>query len=235
MFKRISGALSTVSILAVAVIGIANAKVTDLGRVIVTATTSDNILVSIPVDYMAVTRLKRDEASISDTIYVTDMSRSQVCAVLKQHPPQNCTTSNYPASPGIPSARGAEWAGNGCGTGPFATAFLSAILARLDPQTYSNDLNKPVKNNPSIDFTGICNEHDSNYTSAGTKAFADHRFERQLEAMCNAGPGDVGSCMSFKSTYVWTVETVGKSAYDADQAQLACSAWGDSMKKSGCV
>ncbi|MEO8746248.1 MAG: hypothetical protein ABI379_01100 [Rhodanobacter sp.] len=234
MFKKISVALWTVTILVVVVAGIANAGVTNLQRIVVTASTSDNFKVFLPSDFIPAARLVRDEFSISDTEYVTDLTKSQVCQMLREHPPQNCTTSNYPASPGIPSASGAVWAGNGCGTGPFATAFLSAILARLDPQTYSKDLNKPVKNNPSIDFTSICSEHDGNYTSSRTKSYADARFESHLEGLCAAALSDVTSCMSFKSTYVWTVKTLGTSAYEADQQQLVCSVWGDSMKQSGC-
>ncbi|MEO9079057.1 MAG: hypothetical protein ABI268_07055 [Rhodanobacter sp.] len=236
MFKRISGSLLTVMISAVVFVGIANAQgVTNLGKVVVTATTSDYMEVYVPVDYMAIVRFQRDYASISDTDYITDMSRVQVCQVLGQHPPQSCTTSNYPASPGIPSASGAQWAGNGCGSGPLSSLFASFLLKDLSGGTYSGDLNKPVKYNPSIDFTSICSDHDRNYTSGGTKEFADSRFKRQLESLCNAALSDGASCMSFKGKYVSVVKNMGGSACADDQKQLACSAWGASMKKSGCV
>ncbi len=200
-----------------------------------TASTSDNFTVYLPADFIPAARLQPLFTSIGEADYSTDLSKLQVCQVLRQHPPQNCTTSNYPASPGIPSASGAHWAGNGCGSGAMSTAFASAILARLDAETYSKDLNKPVKYNPSIDFTSICSEHDGNYTNGRTKDFADSRFQSQLEALCGAAPSDAGSCMSFKSTYVWAVKTLGESAYEDGQKQQACSAWGDSMKKSGCA
>ena len=235
MFRRISVALSTGLILVVAAIGIANAKVTDLPGVTVTATTSDFMEVSVPVDYMEVIRLQRDIASITDTIYVTDMSRLQVCQVLRQHPPENCTTINYPASPGIPAAGGVEWAGNGCGAGAISTAFLSIGLSFRYPGLYSGDLNKPIKGNPSIDFTISCHNHDRDYTSPKTKAMADARFERNLTSVCTSALSDGGTCLAFKDTYVSTVRERGASAYEADQRQLACSVWGDSMKKSGCA
>jgi hypothetical protein len=117
----------------------------------------------------------------------------------------------------------------------LSTAFASVALEYTLSGLYSGDLNKPVKHNPSIDFTSICSDHDSNYTSGGTKAFADSRFRRQLESLCNAAPSDGAVCWAFKNAYVSAVQTLGKSAYEADQKQLACSAWGDSMKKSGCA
>lgn len=236
MFKRIRISLLTVIILAAVFVGIVNAQdVTDLERVVVTATTSDNVIVSIPVDYMEIARYQRQFDSISDTDYVTDMSRAQVCQMLKQHPPQNCTMSNYPASPGIPSAAGATWAGNGCGAGPRSTFFASAILEQSAQGIYSGDLNKPVKNNPSIDFTAICSEHDRGYTSAAPKAITDSRFGDQLTALCSVAPSDGGYCTSFGNIYVYAVKYGGGGAYDQDQKQLTCSAWGDSMKKSGCA
>lgn len=200
-----------------------------------TATTSDHVIVSIPVDYLAAARFKRAAASIGEADYVTDLTRLQVCQVLKQHPPQNCTMSNYPASPGIPSAAGATWAGNGCGAGPMSSAFASAILKRTSGGKYSGDLNKPVKYNPSIDFTSICNNHDRGYTSVATKKQTDNIFASKLTALCGAAPSDRTTCQAFADDYVWAVRNMGDSAYEDDQKQLACSAWGDSMKKSGCV
>ena len=236
MFKRISVSLLKVMVSAVFFVGIANADgIVTLEKVQVTATTSDHVVVYIPADYLEAARFKRAAASISDTDYVTELSRLQVCQVLKQHPPQNCTMSNYPASPGIRSAAGATWAGNGCGASPMSTAFASAVLQRISAGMYSGDLNKPVKYNPSIDFTAICNNHDRGYTSTAPKATIDAIFANQLSSLCNASPSGVGACLAFKDTYVWAVKTLGGSAYDDDQKQLACSAWGDSMKKSGCA
>ncbi|MEO9077732.1 MAG: hypothetical protein ABI268_00335, partial [Rhodanobacter sp.] len=106
MFKRIIGALLTGIILAVVVIGTANAGVTNLEGVTVTASTSDFVQVTVPVDLMWIARYERNYMSISDVDYVTDMTRLQVCHVLKQAPPADCNMSNYPAAPGIPGAGG---------------------------------------------------------------------------------------------------------------------------------
>jgi hypothetical protein len=66
MFRKISGALSTVIILAVTVVGIANAAdVTNLAEVVVTATTSDNFVVYLPTDFIPAARLAPLFASIS--------------------------------------------------------------------------------------------------------------------------------------------------------------------------
>ncbi|MEO8809143.1 MAG: hypothetical protein ABI386_02705 [Rhodanobacter sp.] len=235
MFKRICGALSSVITLAVLVVGIANAGVTNLERVVVTASTSDNFKVFLPVEFIPAARLQPLFDSVGEGEYYTDLNRSQVCEVLRQHPPQNCTISNYPAAPGIPSASGAEWAGNGCGTGPFTSAFVSAALELANLNTYSGDLNKPVKGNPSIDFTSICSEHDEHYTSGVTKAFADRGFQTRLNALCVGASSGGAACSTFANIYVNSVKNLGASAYEADQAQLRCAAWGDSMKKSGCV
>lgn len=235
MFKRIRGALSTVIALAIAVVGIANAAdVTNLPKVVVTATTSDNFVVFLPAEFIPAAKLEPLFASMDETDYSTELTKLQVCQVLKQHQPQNCTASNYPASPGIPSASGAQWAGNGCGSGAMSTAFASLALYARYPGLYSGDLNKPIKGNPSIDFTSSCNKHDELYTSGASKSFADSAFGRRLTNICTSAPSDGGICLAFKDSYVSAVQNHGDSAYAADQQQLACSAWGSSMKKSGC-
>lgn len=235
MFKRISGALSTVIILAVVVVGIANAGVTNLAEVIVTGTTSDNFTVFLPAEFIPAARFSPSYSSIGEWDYSTDLTKAQVCKVLKDHPPRNCTTSNYPASPGIPSASGSQWAGNGCGAGAVSSALASVALEGLYGYLYSGDMNKPVRGNPLIDFTSICNMHDELYTNGSEKYFADQFFDRHLKSLCQAATSDGSTCTSFRNTYVWAVKNHGESAYQADQQQLACSAWGDSMKKSGCA
>lgn len=236
MFRKINGALSTVIILAVFVVGIANAApVTNLEGVTVTGTTSDDFVVSIPFSYANEAKFKLQVDSIGEEDFETDLSRAQICSMLKKHQPLNCTTSNYPASPGIPSSFGAVWAGNGCGAGPLTSAFLSALARYIVPGSYSGDLNKPVKDAPGIDFTAICSAHDAAYTSRSTKAIADMAFERNLGNLCQATGSYRATCTSFQNAYVYAVGTLGQSAYDADQQQLTCSAWGDSMKKSGCA
>lgn len=235
MFKIIRISLLTVIISAAVFVGISNAQdVTDLRGVVVTATTSDNFTVYLPQQFIPSALLTPNHSSIGDIEFETELTRQQVCQVLMQHPPQNCTTSNYPASPGIPSAAGATWAGNGCGAGPMSSAFLSMGLGIRYPGLYSGDLNKPIKGNPSIDFTSSCNKHDELYTSGASKSFADAAFGRKLSSVCTAAPSDGGTCLAFRDTYVSTVQNYGDSAYAADQQQLACSAWGSSMKKSGC-
>lgn len=236
VFKRISGALSTVIIFAIVAVGIANAAdLTNLQRVIMTAPTSDNSFVFVPQDFIPAAKVQPLFASIGEADFVTDLSRLQVCEVLRQHPPQNCTTSTYPASPGIPSAAGAEWAGHGCEPGTSPNVFVSAVLKRLNTGTYSADLNKPVRYNPSIDFTSICSIHDGLYTSGAKKAFADASFGQRLASLCRAALSDGAECLRFTNAYVWAIKNLGDSVYEADQKQRVCSAWGHSMKKSGCV
>ncbi|MBD3815800.1 MAG: hypothetical protein IE913_04995 [Halothiobacillus sp.] len=237
MFNRFPVSFLKAAASAILFVGIVNAQdVVTLKPVQVTATTSDHVIVSVPADYLQAARLQRQYASIGEADYVTDLSRAQVCAVLKKHPPsQDCTKSNYPASPGIRSASGAAWAGNGCGAGPMSSAFASVVLKGMHFSTYSGDLNKPVKGNPSIDFTAICNIHDQGYTSVGTKERADSSFDLQLKSLCAAAGSDGSLCQSFANNYVYAVKNLGNSAYEEDQKQLACSAWGDSMKKSGCA
>lgn len=236
MFKRISGAASTAIILAVVVVGIANAAdLANLHRVIATASTSDSSLVSAPQDFIPAAKVQPLLASMGEAGFVTHSSRLQVCEVLRQHPPQNCTTRTYPASPGIPSASGAEWAGHGCEPGTSMNLFVSIVLKSLNAGTYTGDMNRPVRYNPSIDFGSSCNAHERHYTSSTSKDVADAGFEHQLAMLCNAALSDRASCMSFKDKYVWVIKNLGDSLYEADQKEKACSAWGDSMKKSGCT
>lgn len=236
MFKRISGALSTVIILAVVFVGIANAQDgANLARVVVTATTSDNSVVFVPQHFIPAAKVQPFLISIGEADFATDLSRLQVCEVLREHPPQNCTTSTYPASPDIPSAAGAEWGGHGCEPSTSINIFVSVVLKRLSTGVYTGDMNKPVRYNPSIDFGGICNAHERHYTSSASKGVADASFEHQLAMLCNAALSDRASCISFKDKYVWVVKNLGGSAYESNQKELACSAWGESMKKSGCT
>ncbi|MEO9079768.1 MAG: hypothetical protein ABI268_10700, partial [Rhodanobacter sp.] len=200
-----------------------------------TASTSDFVQVTVPVDLMWIARYERNYMSIIDVDYVTDMTRLQVYQVLKQAPPPDCNMSNYPAAPGIPGAGGSEWTANGCGVGAFTTAFASIGLYAKYRGLYSGDMNRPVKGNPSINFGSACNKHDELYTSGNTKAFADQAFQRRLGVACDIALSDKSSCNAFKVTYVSTVKDHAQDAYDADQKELKCAAWGDSMKKSGCV
>lgn len=203
-----------------------------------TATTSDGVYISMPRNFESYVQLLRPAvAPIGIDDHVTDLTSARICQVLRLHPPKSgCTRSNYPASPGIPSASGAAWAGNGCGASPLSSAFASIALSVLYRDRYSGDLDKPVKGDPSIDFTDSCNMHDSAYTGPLLKSTADRIFQSSLEGACLGAPGNRSECYAFAQAYVDAVETsMGSSAYEEDQQQLACSVWGTSLKQSGCI
>jgi hypothetical protein len=171
---------------------------------------------------------------------VLDLTKAQVCNTLKANPPKDqngntCTVTTYPPAPGIPSASGATWAGNGCGSSPWSSAWGSTYLRPKYGSKYSGDLNEPVAGNPSIDFTGYCNTHDSCYTSfsLGGQPGCDKHFGDAIDGFCNQS-SDKADCTAFASDYEAAVKQYGKSAYDSDQAQLSCAEWGDAMKTDGC-
>lgn len=169
--------------------------------------------------------------------HVTDLTSAQICRVLRRHPPRSgCTQSNYPTSPGIPSASGAAWPGNGCGASSLSSAFASIALSVLYRDRHSDDLNRLVKGDPSIGFNNSCNMHDSAYTGHFSKSTADRIFQSSLEGACLGAPGNRSECYAFAQAYLDAVETfIGSSAYEEDQQQLACSVWGTSLKQSGCI
>ncbi|MGH8040941.1 MAG: hypothetical protein ACREPN_02730 [Rudaea sp.] len=167
-----------------------------------------------------------------------DMTKEQVCKMLRDHKPSNCSTSIYPPAPGIKSSSGAIWGGNGCGAGstdPFTTALTSALFGKLN-SNYSGNLNAPIKGRPDIDFTATCDSHDGWYTSSMTKQRADNLFARALTTQCgNVGDSaGQGACNTVSSEYQYAVDEKGANSYAEDQAQYQCAAWGDSMKKDGC-
>lgn len=213
-------------------VGTAHAQPT-LPAVEVTASTSDGGSVSIPFFAKATGPLSPYIKVGQDGDTTVNMTKSQFCSALAGLKPSNCSTSTYPPAPGIPSASGATWSGNGCGAGPWSTAFASGALSAMFGSRYSGDLNHPVAGNPSIDFTNICNQHDRDYTSLVSKLQADNNFSSRLSSFCG-GSSDPTSCQSFANAYVNAVSNFGTGAYQADQTQLQCAAWGDSMKKSGC-
>lgn len=203
-----------------------------LPTVEVTATTSDGNSVSIPFFAKATGPLS-PYMKLGQDGPLLDLTKAQFCSMLAGLKPSNCSTGTYPPAPGIPSASGAAWSGNGCGAGPWSTAFASGGLRTLYGSRYSGDLNHPVAGNPSIDFTNICNQHDKDYTSLVSKQTADNNFANRLSNFCG-GSTDPLTCQSFASTFVNAVSNYGMSAYQADQTQLQCAAWGDSMKNSRC-
>ena len=165
--------------------------------------------------------------------YVTPLDQAQVCSNLKANQPSGCTTSNYAAVPGINSASNAVWKGNGCGADPWSSAAGTAYLEAMLPGVFSGDLNRPVQGNRSIDFTAYCNDHDRGYTSLMPKQTVDNRFSTNLHNFCNQSTSSQ-LCNGFASTYVEAVSKYGDAAYAEDQADLACAAWGSSMKANKC-
>jgi len=166
--------------------------------------------------------------------YFVEMTKEQFCNAIKNNPPSpNCTRSNFPAAPGMPSASGARWAGNGCGSTPWTTALAAGFLSQELPGLFSGDLNRPVAGNPSIDFALICNEHDANYTRPMTRLDADNKFRDDLAGFCTSST-DPTLCQVFANVYVQAVGRFGQSAYEADQAQLRCSSWGNILRASEC-
>ena len=115
--KRLLRLFSLAMILIGAGAGAAHAQVT-LGTIEVTASTSDGGSISVPffakgsVLMSPYLRLGNDGASV-------DMTKDQYCVMLAGSlKPSNCSLTTYPPAPGIVSASGASWSGNGCGASP---------------------------------------------------------------------------------------------------------------------
>jgi hypothetical protein len=200
----------------------------------VTATTSDNFTVYLPQQFIPSALLRPSHSSISDIEFETELTRQQVRPMLMQHPPQKIAQQVIIQLRQVfPRPLGR------CGQVTVAAQvqclppFFPWALVPLSRRPFG-DLNKPIKGNPSIDFTSSCNKHDEPYTSGASKSFADAAFGRRLSSVCTAAPSNGDTCLAFIDTYVSTVQNYGDSAYVADQQQLACSAWGSSVKKSGC-
>lgn len=167
-----------------------------------------------------------------------DLTKAQVCKMLKDSKPKNCSTSIYPPAPNVKSSSGADWAGNGCGAGstdPLTNALISAFYGLLSAD-YSGNLNAPIKSRPDIDFTATCNKHDGCYTSSRPKASCDFQFGRDLNAQCGKVGDTAGmaDCSTAIGKYEHAVDDDGEESYEEDQQQYQCASWGDSMKKDGC-
>ena len=165
--------------------------------------------------------------------YYVNQTKEEFCNSIKNSAPPGCTRTNFPAAPGMTSASGARWAGNGCGSTPWSTALADGVLSELWPGRYSGDINRPVAGNPSIDFALICNEHDANYTRPMLKDVADRLFSEQLQSFCR-GSTDQATCQSFAGAYSTVVRNFGQTAYNEDQAQLRCASWGNILRSSEC-
>jgi len=166
---------------------------------------------------------------------VLDLTVAQVCSILKSQQPPNCSVTTYPPAPGIPSASGATFSGNGCGAGIWSSVFATIGLYAKYGSRFSGDLNEPVAGNPSIDFTHTCMAHDSCYSGFFPgKAGCDNQFMNSLyHTLCDHST-DSSSCYDFAMDYVNAVAYHGDDAYAQDQAARACTVWGASMKFDKC-
>jgi hypothetical protein len=207
-----------------------------LPDVVVTATTLDGASVMIPFFLMQTmyVQLKHDVATIDADNYSTTLTKAQVCSKLKANQPTNCSMGTYPAAPGMPNALGLPFAGNGCGADPYSS-FIADRLLTVFGKGYSGNLNRPVTADSAIDFTGACNNHDGCYTSPQTKLSCDTQLGKELLAICSkAGPAFGPTCVTFSNIYTEAVNEKGDAAYYADQKDLKCSTWGNSMKANKC-
>jgi hypothetical protein len=190
--------------------------------------------VLVPFYMMQYMQVKKNTnvAVIAD--YVTPLSQTQVCSNLKKAQPAGCSMGTYPAAPGLPSAQGLSFSGNGCGADAFSSFIGDQLLAAF-ANGYSGNLNRPVAGDKAIDFTNACNDHDGCYTSLITKGKCDSRLGQNLLSICgNAASDFVSTCNSFASYYTLAVTKEGDAAYQEDQKDLQCSSWGNSMKANGC-
>ena len=208
---------------------------TTLPSIEVWASTTDGASVMIPggmVVGVFATSMRRSPLDSNDTIALT---KQQVCSTLKANPPPNCSITTYPPAPNIPSASGAIFSGNGCGSGIWSNVFASIGLNVKYGGRYSGDLNAPVAGNKSIDFTSSCMKHDSCYSgSFPGKNGCDTQFMNNLEHGLCDGSTDKNSCYDFAMDYVDAVTYHGDAAYAEDQENLRCAAWGYSMKQNQC-
>jgi hypothetical protein len=153
---------------------------------------------------------------------------------LKKAQPGGCSTTTFPAASGLPSALGLPFSGNGCGADPD-TSFIGDLILKASINGFSGDLNRPVQGDGAIDFTGACNNHDKCYTSMHTQLSCDTQLGQTLLSICGrVGPVFGPTCVTLANAYTEAVNDFGSAAYIADQKDLKCSAWGNSMKANGC-
>ena len=179
--------------------------------------------------------------------YKSDLTPAQVCTILKNNQPKDkygntCQTNTYPPAPGIPSANGNMFNGNGCGAGIWSNVFAYIGLRVKYGLLYSGNLDEPIAGNPGIDFSGNCMRHDSCYTSPRSKNWCDNQFQNGFytnpntrSGICDKLSGTAWNhCMDFAMDYVGAVAYAANGAYSQDQAQLTCAEWGQAMKDNGC-
>jgi hypothetical protein len=202
-----------------------------LPTITVTASTGESM--SVPVFLIdggvVPVRLNTDFASISDDPEST-FSKTQICKAIKDNAPSGCNVNNFSPAPGIPSPTQGTWAPNGCGPGGWKNDLISALLAGLNPLSYSGDLNHPISNSPTS-FEGACNNHDACYTSSNSKQTCDNNFWDGLTAVCTGN----STCNSFRDQYSLAVNVAGQGSYDADQEQLQCAQYGSNYAENQCT
>lgn len=175
------------------------------------------------------------------------MSKEEACQILSGLKPTDndsdtpvCSLNSFAAAPGFPSFAGATWHGNGCGSGGMSDILASLGLSARHPSAYSNNLDFPLKNYPSVSFISACNGHDACYTTSvanpGHKGACDSAFYSDLQGLCNGltGTSAIATCNMIASDYYSGVADHGDAAFKIDQAVAQCAAWGSAMNKNGC-
>lgn len=170
------------------------------------------------------------------------LTQAEACQILANHKPTDnnpftpkCELNNYSAAPGFPSSGGADWAGNGCGSGPVGNWVAEAVLAGAYHDQFSGNLDHPLQGYPKVSFKNACNVHDGCYTVVGPKDRCDSAFGTALTNICNGLSGsNAQTCQTFASEYLNGVETAGNIPYASGQIQAKCAAWGNAMKKNEC-
>jgi hypothetical protein len=157
-----------------------------------------------------------------------------VCAVLKSMQPDDCSMSSPPSAPGFD----AGWRANGCGTGPLANLFLSALMEGLFSDHYSGDLNAPLElsGGSKVSFLTACNNHDRCWGSGSDRGRCDLAFLGEMRSVCShLGGNDQYSCYGMASAYHAAVASDRATPhYDASLANFTCAAWASDMKQNGC-
>ncbi|MGA7296727.1 MAG: hypothetical protein WBW92_04350, partial [Rhodanobacteraceae bacterium] len=173
--------------------------------------------------------------------------KAQACGILASLKPTDndpdtpvCSLDSFAAAPGFPSHVGATWHGNGCGSGGMSNVLAWVGLSGRHPSAYSNDMDFPLAQYPSVSFIPACNGHDACYTTLGVgtgyKGSCDSAFYSDLQGLCNGltDTAATATCNMFASDYYFAVDEYGDDAFKVDQAVAQCAAWGNAMNKNGC-
>jgi len=136
----------------------------------------------------------------------TPWTKEQVCKAIKDNAPKGCNVNNFAPAPGISSPTQGDWTPNGCGPGGWRNAFLGGIMENIYGDSFTGDLDRPIKADRSINFKTACDSHDACYTSWTSKNTCDQNFSTALNQACN---GKGNSCSSFAKTYGDAVRDYG--------------------------